>query len=227
MPSRLGPWLIALAVGAAAAFAILSGPGELPPVGRGSPAPEFTLERLADGAPVSLSDLRGQVVLVNFWATWCKPCEDEMPAMERLYRALRAEGFELLAISVDDDPDEVRRFSERLGLSFPILLDPGQRVARAYLTFRFPESLLIDADGVVLERYIGGKEWDAETYVERIRRLLSAGVLSGSAQGAGSPASRWGAREGNPGDSRAARPGVGARRAGREGGYSALAASSR
>ena len=81
MPSRLGPWLIALAVGAAAAFALLSGPGAPAPVGRGSLAPGFTLERLADGARVSLSDLRGQVVLLNFWATWCKPCEDEMPAM--------------------------------------------------------------------------------------------------------------------------------------------------
>ena len=172
MPSRLGPWLIALAVGAAAAFAILSGPGAPAPVGRGSPAPEFTLERLADGAPVSLSDLRGQVVLVNFWATWCKPCKDEMPAMERLYRALRAEGFSILAISVDRDPDEVSRFREGLGLSFPILLDPEQRVARAFLTFRFPESLLIGPDGLVLERYIGAKEWDADAYVERIRRLL-------------------------------------------------------
>ena len=227
MPSRLGPWLIALAVGAAAAFAILSGPGAPPPVGRGRPAPGFTLERLAGGAPVSLSDLRGQVVLVNFWATWCKPCEDEMPAMERLYRELRAEGFVLLAISVDHDRDEVARFRERLGLSFPILLDSGQAVARAYLTFRFPESLLIDSDGVVLERYIGAKEWDSEAYVERIRRLLEGGVPSGSAQGAGSPAPRWGAREGNPGDPRAARSGAGVRRAGRGGGYLALVASSR
>ena len=227
MPSRLGPWLIALAIGAAAAFAILSGPGAPAPVGRGSPAPGFTLERLADGAPVSLSDLRGQVVLLNFWATWCKPCEDEMPAMERLYRMLQPEGFELLAISVDHDPGAVKRFRERLGLSFPILLDPGQQVARAYLTFRFPESLLIDPEGVVLERYIGAKEWDAEAYVERIRRLLRGGVPSGSAQGAGSPASRWGAREGNPGDSRAARPSAGTRRVGRGGGYLALAASSR
>ncbi len=73
---------------------------------------------------------------------------------------------------MDHEPDEVERFRERLGLSFPILLDPGKRVARAYLTFRFPESLLVDPDGVVVERYIGAKEWDAEAYVERIRRLL-------------------------------------------------------
>jgi len=154
------------------AFAILSGRGTPAPVGRGSAAPEFTLERLSGGAPVTLSDLRGKAVLVNFWATWCKPCEDEMPAMERLYRALQAEGFELLAISVDQDRDAVSRYRERLGLSFPILLDPDQRVARAYLTFRFPESILIDPDGVVLDRYIGAKEWDSEAYVERIRRLL-------------------------------------------------------
>jgi len=183
VPRRLGPWLIALAVGAAAAFAILWSPAAPPPVGHGSLAPDFTLEKLAGGPPVTLSDLRGRVVLVNFWATWCKPCEDEMPAMERLYRALRAEGFELLAISVDRDRDAILGFRERMGLSFPILLDPEQRVARAYLTFRFPESLLIARDGVVSERYIGAKEWDAEAYVARIRRLLQTGLPSGSAVG--------------------------------------------
>lgn len=104
-----------------------------------------------------------------------------MPAMERLYRRLAPDGFELLAVSVDADVEPVREFRERLGLSFPILLDPEQEVARRYQTFRFPESLLIGPDGVVVERYIGGKEWDADAYVERIRRLLRAGVSSGPA----------------------------------------------
>ena len=104
-----------------------------------------------------------------------------MPAMERLYRRLAPEGFELLAVSVDADVTPVSAFRKRLGLSFPILLDPDQKVARSYQTFRFPESLLIGADGVVVERYVGGKEWDAEAYVARIRRLLRAGVSSGPA----------------------------------------------
>jgi peroxiredoxin len=122
---------------------------------------------------VNLESVSGEVVLVNFWATWCKPCEDEMPAMERLYRTLSGSGFELIAISVDDDRALVERFAGRLGLSFPILLDPQHEVATAYQTFRFPESLLVGRDGVIVERYIGPKEWDAAAYVTRIRKLLA------------------------------------------------------
>lgn len=95
-----------------------------------------------------------------------------MPAMERLYSALGRDDFELVAISVDDDPDAVGPFVERLGLSFPVLLDGDQQVAARYQTFRFPESLLVGRDGVIVERYIGEKDWDADAYVERIRRLV-------------------------------------------------------
>jgi len=181
MPGRVGAWLIVVAVILAAGFAIFPGASMPPPVGRGSSAPDFALAPLGQGAPRTLSDLRGRVVLVNFWATWCKPCEDEMPAMERLYASLQGEGFELLAISVDAERGLVEEFQARLGRSFPILLDPDQRTARAYQTFRFPESLLIGPDGVVVERYVGPKQWDAPAYVERIRRLVRAGVPSGPA----------------------------------------------
>lgn len=181
MARRVGPWLIGCALAAAAAFSLWSADGGGGAVGRGTPAPPLNLPRLAGGSPLDLAGLRGKVVLVNFWATWCKPCEDEMPAMERLYRRLAPEGFELLAVSVDADVEPVHAFQERLGLSFPILLDPEQKAARSYQTFRFPESLLIGPDGVVVERYVGGKEWDADAYVERIRRLLRAGVSSGPA----------------------------------------------
>jgi peroxiredoxin len=164
-------------VAGAAVFALLATPTAAP-LGRGSPAPGFSLPSLGNGGPVSLSELSGRVVLVNFWATWCKPCEDEMPAMERLYRQLRGRDFELLAISVDEDPAVVQRFQERLGVTFPILLDSDQRVAHAWQTFRFPESWLVDRDGGILERYVGPKEWDATAYVERIRRLLGPAVPS-------------------------------------------------
>jgi cytochrome c biogenesis protein CcmG/thiol:disulfide interchange protein DsbE len=141
-------------------------------VARGLEAPAFSLPALATGKTVSLADQRGQVVLLNFWATWCKPCEDEMPAMDRLYRALAPEGFEMLAVSVDEERDVVEKFRQRLGVAFPILLDPGQDVSRRYQTTGFPESLLIDRSGVIVERYIGPRDWDHATYAKRIRKLL-------------------------------------------------------
>jgi len=169
--SRPGPWLVAIAVAAAAVFAVVTAPRTPPPLGRGAAAPGFELASL-DGGAVSLASLRGQVVLVNFWATWCAPCEDEMPAMGRLYESLREQGFELLAISVDDTEAEVRQFRERLGIPFPVLLDPDKQVAERYQTHRFPESFLVGRDGVIVERYIGPKEWDAPLYLERVRSLL-------------------------------------------------------
>ena len=142
------------------------------PVGRGGDAPDFELARLS-GDRIALSDYRGRVVLVNFWATWCKPCEDEMPSMERLYQALSPAGFELVAVSVDETPEEVARFRDRLGVSFPIALDPGQEVSRRYQTQGFPESLLIDADGRIVERYVGPRDWSI--YEPRIRSLMAQG----------------------------------------------------
>jgi peroxiredoxin len=181
MGGRAGRWLVGAVVLAAAAFAVFSGGRSSVPVGRGTAAPDFRLPRLDGEGEVALAELRGRVVLVNFWATWCKPCEDEMPAMERLYRRLQGSGFEVLAISVDEDADQVRRFRERLGLSFPILWDPEREVSGTYQTFRYPESLLVGPDGVVVERYVGEKEWDAEAYVDRIRRLLPSELPSGPA----------------------------------------------
>ena len=169
---RAGGWLLGAGVACATLFALFWGSDTPAPVGRGVRAPAFELPRAGGGPPLSAAELRGKVVLVNFWATWCKPCEDEMPAMERLYRKLRGSDFELVAISVDEDAAAVDTFVKRLGLSFPILLDPSKDIASAYQTYRFPESLLVGRDGVVLERYIGSKEWDADAYVDRIRRLL-------------------------------------------------------
>jgi len=172
---RPGAWAVTVAVAVAAVAALYAGSTTPPAIDRGVPAPDFALHSLAGDGIVDLDSLRGKVVLVNFWATWCKPCEDEMPAMERLHRALAGSDFELVAISVDDDRALVESFVERLGLTFPVLLDPDKEAARAYQTFRFPESLLVGRDGVIVERYIGSKDWDASAYVARIRRLVDAG----------------------------------------------------
>ena len=154
-----------------AALLILMGEPVEPPLSRGDAAPAFGLPRLSDGSMIALEDLRGRVVLVNFWATWCKPCEDEMPAMENLYRELSSHGFELLAISVDDSAETVEAFREKLGISFPILLDPDQVAARRYQTTGFPESVLVDSEGIIVERYVGPREWDHPDYVRRVQRL--------------------------------------------------------
>ena len=97
MEGRRGIWLVVACVLAGALFALLAEPGP-EPIGRGSRAPDFSLARVGGGEPLGLADLRGRIVLVNFWATWCKPCEDEMPAMQRLYEELAGPSFELVAI---------------------------------------------------------------------------------------------------------------------------------
>ena len=168
----------ALLIGAAVVFAavllvlVAEPPGD--PVGPGSPAPPFELARLHPppaGERVTLEDYRGRAVLLNFWATWCKPCEEEMPALQRLADALEGEAFELLAISVDEDPGVVEAFRERLGLRFAILHDPDKKASRAYQVFKYPETLLVDPEGTVVNRFVGPREWDAEVYVERMRQV--------------------------------------------------------
>jgi len=175
MASRIGVGGIAAAVLAAALLAWLFAGDAPAPVDRGSPAPPFELPRIGETGTLSLASLRGKVVLLNFWATWCAPCEEELPAMQRLHRELSGSAFELVAISVDADQAPVLEFRQRMGLGFTLLLDSDQRVARSYQTFRFPETLLIGPDGVILERYVGPKDWDAPVYLDRIRRLLASG----------------------------------------------------
>ena len=118
--------------------------GKLP-----QPAPDFSL-KTHDGQTVTLSQLRGRVVLVNFWATWCTTCAVEMPSLERLAEGLRSKPFTLLAVSVDDGWDPVRKFFDK-GTPMTVLLDPAkaQGTAARYGSEKFPESFLVDADGVI------------------------------------------------------------------------------
>ena len=166
--------VIAAAVAVLVVLAVVfSDPQESTPIGQGSPAPDFALPNI-DGGQSTLADYHGKVVLLNFWATWCKPCQDEMPDMERLYNSLREQGFELVAISVDDAVEPVVAFRDQYKLTFPILHDIDMTVANAYQTHRYPESLLIDRDGKVISRFVGPRDWDDPMYVDRIRELLTA-----------------------------------------------------
>ena len=172
MSGRAGIWAVAAVLAAGVVYTLWSADPIAPLLEVGRPAPVFELPAVGGGAPVALAALRGRPVLINFWATWCKPCEDEMPAMERLYRAYHAQGFELLAVSVDVGSDEVVAFRDRLALSFPILHDPDRKVSSKYHALRFPESWLIAPDGTLAARFIGPRDWDAPEYAAKVRELL-------------------------------------------------------
>lgn len=130
-----------------------------PPVDIGVQAPEFSYPALAGGTK-SLSEYRGKVVLVNVWATWCNPCREEMPSMERLYQMMKGQPFEILAVSIDvRGATDVEPFAKQLGLSFPILLDGNKEISDLYQTTGVPESFIIDKHGVVAQRIIGPLDW--------------------------------------------------------------------
>ncbi|HLK12219.1 MAG TPA: TlpA disulfide reductase family protein [Candidatus Binatia bacterium] len=137
-------------------------------------AADFVLPNLA-GQAVRLSALRGKVVLLNVWTTWCPPCREEMPSMERLYQRLHDRDFQLLAVSQDEDgPRVVRPFVEQLQLTFPVLVDPEHQVGDRYGVWGYPESFVIDRAGRVVERVIGPRDWASPESVASIEALLDA-----------------------------------------------------
>ena len=138
----------------------------------GLPAPDFTLPGL-DGQMVSLSDYRGKVVLVNVWATWCPPCVDEMPSLERLYRQIKNEKFELLAVSIDSTGrDAVEPFMKKHNLTFPALIDPQATIRIPYQTTGVPETFIIDKKGILVKKIIGPLDWSGPEVVRLIRALI-------------------------------------------------------
>ena len=142
------------------------------PLRVGQPAPDFTLPGL-DGKMVSLSDYRGQVVLVNVWATWCPPCVGEMPSMEKLYRALKGTNFEILAVSIDAlGKEAVAPFMKKYNLSFPALMDPDGTIKTLFQTTGVPESFIINQEGILIEKVIGPKDWATPQVVGFFRNLL-------------------------------------------------------
>ena len=137
----------------------------------GNRAPEFSLKQ-RDGKVVNLRDLRGKVVFLNFWATWCAPCRNEMPAMEVLHRKMKDRNFAMLAISGDQDGwASVEPFVSRLGLTFPILLDSEQKAAISYRAFRFPETFVINAEGIIIDKRLGAAPWEHPKFVGYFEKL--------------------------------------------------------
>ena len=134
-------------------------------------APSFALKTL-DGQPVDSASLRGKVVMINFWATWCGPCKEEMPTLQRLRQSFHANEFELLAVTTDQQKEAIDGFVKALGLVFPIVLDESKDVSAAFGVRGLPTTVLIGKNGQVLGRAVGPRDWDSQEAVALIRSVM-------------------------------------------------------
>lgn len=136
-------------------------------------APNFSLPDLK-GQMIELKNYRGKVVFINFWATWCLTCEEEMPSMERLYQMFKGKPFEMLTISIDKEGENaINDYLEKFGLTFPVLLDPKSNVAELYRTTGVPETFIIDKNGFIYHKSVGPRKWDTAESIESFNNLVN------------------------------------------------------
>jgi peroxiredoxin len=169
MTARIRPVIIRVAVMVLAGLGTGAAGAALPTIG--AAAPDFALKS-DTGRNVRLSELRGQVVLLNFWASWCSPCRQELPLLSKIHAQYRAAGFVLLGVNVDDNRKEAEAMLKRLDLRFPTLFDGNKNVAKLYGVDTMPATLIIDRDGrvrYVHRGYFGGYE---RKYDQQVRELL-------------------------------------------------------
>ncbi len=163
--------LVMIAVGTLALVARRRAPH---PLRVGESAVDFVLPTLGQG-PIALRDYRQQVVILNFWATWCPPCVEETPSLETFAAEVRNHGVVVIGVSVDEDPAALAKFSSAFHLSFPIARDPNRALASRYGTFQFPESYIIDRSGRVAEKIIGPIDWQDPRVLSFVAELARAG----------------------------------------------------
>jgi peroxiredoxin len=144
----------------------------LQPLKEGTQIVDFELQDLS-GTSRRLSDFKGKVVFLNFWATWCGPCRFEMPSMQRLYQGLKAKGLEIVAVNLQEDRKSVQKFVDENGLGFPVLLDTTGRVGATYGARSIPTTYIVDRRGFVIAGTIGTREWDSGEYVRFFEKLLA------------------------------------------------------
>ena len=137
----------------------------------GQEAPDFVLKSM-NGANLRLSEFRGQVVLVNFWARWAGDSRQEMPALDRINTTYRRAGLVVLGVSVDEDSRRAREFADAMKVSYPILFDTGSDIGRDYMIQKMPMTILVDRAGVVRYSNYGFKRGDERAYIDQIRELL-------------------------------------------------------
>jgi len=138
----------------------------------GKPAPDFTLVDL-QGKKWTLAELKGQVVFLNFWATWCPPCVEEMPSMQKLYTMLPKDTFKMLAVLNNDDPSIAKKFSEKFGITIPILDDQKNLIGPTYGLTGVPETFIIDKQGIVREKFIGPARWDSPGAIQLVQEYIN------------------------------------------------------
>ena len=137
-----------------------------------SPAPEVTITGI-NGAAVKLSELKGKVVLLNFWATWCPPCRDEIPSMVKLNNIIGGKSFQMLAVSIDEGGRAaVESFLKSSGMNLPAYIDSDNRAARTYGIKGVPETFIIDKQGILVKKIIGPIEWDNPEVVAFLDNLM-------------------------------------------------------
>jgi peroxiredoxin len=157
----------------AVCFALLiTACGESPVASVGKPAPDFDTVDLK-GNVWSLSKLKGQVVFINFWATWCSPCREEMPSMQRLYAKLPKDKFKMIALFNNDKPDVVKNFVTKLGITMPVLSDEYNFAGTKYGLTGVPETFIIDKQGIIREKFIGPAEWDSPENVAMLMKYIN------------------------------------------------------
>jgi peroxiredoxin len=155
-----------------ASIHICAPPAALSAPRTGDPAPDFAL-RSVSGENIRLSEHLGEVVILNFWATWCGPCRQEMPLLDEIFLKYRRAGLELFSVNIDDEPERAAEMAKTLGVSYPVLFDQRKEAARAFDVGNLPITVLIDRAGVV--RYVsdGYKPGYEKRYTERLRELLN------------------------------------------------------
>jgi len=135
-------------------------------------APDFTLKSL-QGENLRLDEYKGQVVLINFWATWCATCKVEMPSMEKVYRKFKDQGLEMLTISVDKDQSLIAPFMKEYNLTFPVLLDPESETAKkTYKTTGVPETFIVNKQGIIVHKSIGPRDWASNDAMAAFKQLV-------------------------------------------------------
>jgi peroxiredoxin len=158
----------ALACGLSMAFAMAAAASTIAP---GATAPAFQLPSSAN-APLALGDLKGQVVLINFWASWCGPCRQEMPVLEQLYRKYKPAGFTLLGVNVEPKSGDAIGFLKSTPVSFPILFDTESQVSKLYEVAGMPSTVILDRTGKVRYIHHGYKPGEESEYLDQIRTLM-------------------------------------------------------
>jgi peroxiredoxin len=157
-----------LGAGLATVLSLTASAGAIAP---GAPAPAFQLRSSAN-TELSLNDLKGQVVLINFWASWCGPCRQEMPVLEQLYRKYKSAGVTLLGVNVEPKTADAEGFLKSTPVSFPILFDPDSKVSRLYEVSGMPSTVILDRSGKIRFVHQGYKPGEESEYLDQIRTLV-------------------------------------------------------